>query len=385
MQKLPATSVYSAISKRIADGEYGTAIDKLNELVRVGNDSPTIRRLLSLAYACAGNDRKSLAELKAARKLKPASAGDEIAFGRALAGKNLHRAALECFLQALQVEPDNVVALSLVGMAYERQGKPDVATKYGRKVLKFLDAEAQAQKLEPVARERPKPFDPSARQRNIIAYSLFGKKTYYHDAALTAARMAQAIYPEWTCRFYCSPDIPEALLQHLNQMGAQTLVAPSSPDDWTGLFWRFWAFDDPNVDVVLIRDVDSPFTVRERLAVDDWLASDFPFHVIRDHIWHMEPMMAGLWGGFTGLLPAMKPLTEGYVPADEGRYQDQRFLRLNIWPRIRDATLAHDRYYELLESRSPPAHPTAELNHIGFAWRRKGRRNAYADFIGLPG
>jgi hypothetical protein len=98
----------------------------------------------------------------------------------------------------------------------------------------------------------------------------------------------------------------------------------------------------------------------------------------------MEPIMAGLWGGFTGLLPAVKPLTESYAPDDEGRYQDQRFLRLNVWPRIRHATLAHDRHYRLGESRLPPHHPTEQLHHIGFAWQKKGRRSTYAKFIGLP-
>jgi hypothetical protein len=51
-------------------------------------------------------------------------------------------------------------------------------------------------------------------------------------------------------------------------------ISPRNSVNWSGLFWRFYAFDDPNVNVVMVRDVDSPFTLRERLAVEDWLASD---------------------------------------------------------------------------------------------------------------
>ena len=65
--------------------------------------------------------------------------------------------------------------------------------------------------------------------------------------------------------------------------------------NWSGLFSRFYGFDDPTVNVVMVRDVDSPFTLRERLVVEDWLASELPFHVIRDHYNHSEPMRAGLW------------------------------------------------------------------------------------------
>src|SRR5207302_11089623 len=99
--------------------------------------------------------------------------------------------------------------------------------------------------------------------------------------------------------------------------------------NWSGLFWRFYAFDDPEVNVVMVRDIDSPFTLRERLAVEEWLASEFPFHVIRDHYNHSEPMMAGLWGGWTRLLPPMRALVERHLPQARDRYSDQEFLRLH--------------------------------------------------------
>jgi len=76
---------------------------------------------------------------------------------------------------------------------------------------------------------------------------------------------------------------------------------------YSGLMWRFLPFDDPEVDIVLVRDVDSPITLRERAGVDLWLKRDAPFHVMRDHIQHTAPILAGLWGGFTRLLPPLRP------------------------------------------------------------------------------
>jgi hypothetical protein len=55
-----------------------------------------------------------------------------------------------------------------------------------------------------------------------------------------------------------------------------------------------------------VRDVDSPILPRERAGIDLWLASDAPFYCLRDNPIHAEPMLAGMWGGFTGLLPNTK-------------------------------------------------------------------------------
>jgi hypothetical protein len=64
------------------------------------------------------------------------------------------------------------------------------------------------------------------------------------------------MFPEFTARFYCAPDVPRWVLQTLTAAEAHVIMttargsAPTSP--FAGLFWRFLAFDDPNVDVVLV-------------------------------------------------------------------------------------------------------------------------------------
>ena len=44
------------------------------------------------------------------------------------------------------------------------------------------------------------------------------------------------------------------------------------------------------------RDLDSRFSNREQVAVDDWLKSDKTIHVMRDHPLHDLSMFGGLWG-----------------------------------------------------------------------------------------
>lgn len=58
-----------------------------------------------------------------------------------------------------------------------------------------------------------------------------------------------------------------------------------------GMLWRFSIAGDESVDRYVIRDVDSRLNTRERLAVQDWIESGFPLHVMRDHPYHVAPIM----------------------------------------------------------------------------------------------
>jgi hypothetical protein len=82
--------------------------------------------------------------------------------------------------------------------------------------------------------------------------------------------------------------------------------------------------------------------------------------------------MAGMWGGFTGLLPPLGPAAARFLPPDRSRYVDQQFLRRFVLPRIRDATLAVDSVYALGESVDfPPGCPAAGSIRAGSGWSRK--------------
>jgi hypothetical protein len=62
--------------------------------------------------------------------------------------------------------------------------------------------------------------------------------------------------------------------------------------------WRFLVASDPNIERYVIRDIDSRISRREKLAVDEWIASGKQFHVMRDHPSHSNNAMSGgMWGG----------------------------------------------------------------------------------------
>jgi hypothetical protein len=56
--------------------------------------------------------------------------------------------------------------------------------------------------------------------------------------------------------------------------------------------WRFLTLPDSHVDVMVFRDLDSQILKREITAVNEWLNSSYPMHVMRDHP-HHGPVVLG--------------------------------------------------------------------------------------------
>ena len=178
----------------------------------------------------------------------------------------------------------------------------------------------------------------------VISFSLWGDDPKYTVGALRNADLGALLYPGWQCRFYCASSVPEPIIAQLRGLPHVRVVAMAEPGDWRGLFWRFYPASDPDVAVMLSRDTDSRLTARERAAVDEWLASDRDFHVMRDHPEHGVSILGGMWGVRNGLLPDMRALIDAQRHDD--RWQvDQEFLDAVIAPRVRRCWLEHDEYF----------------------------------------
>ena len=156
--------------------------------------------------------------------------------------------------------------------------------------------------------------------------------------------------------------------QGLADLGATVVMKPRPAVRHAGLFWRFLVADDPGVDRFLVRDADSLLTVRERVAVDDWLLGDRPFHAMRDWWSHTDLLLAGMWGGTGNLLRGISRQIDRYLARPEvaNRALDQGFLARIVWPAIAGRCLVHDDYYGSLGARPfPPLGRLPEGQHVG--------------------
>lgn len=195
----------------------------------------------------------------------------------------------------------------------------------------------------------------------IISFSLWGGSKIYNYGALENALLAPEVYPGWKCRFYVGRGVLDAVRQRLESMDHVEIVDMDMDDMFSNTLWRFTpAFTTDHT--VIVRDCDSRLNIRERLAVDEWLASDRDFHVMRDHPrGHFGRVLAGMWGARNGSLKPFRAAFERHAEKRTNRYLHDMDLLVNeVYPHVE--AFVHDEYFRY-ESH---ARPFPKSDHKGF-------------------
>jgi hypothetical protein len=165
-----------------------------------------------------------------------------------------------------------------------------------------------------------------------LSFSLWGNKPIYNVGAIRNAELWKEIYPEWKMVVFYDNSVPEKTIQKLKSM--DVICEDMTGKNIYGMFWRFFAVDLPNSEYSIFRDTDSRISLREKLAVDEWLSSGKTLHVMRDHPYHMIPCgndRLGILGGMWGIKSKKIPLTKminAYPNKGKIFYgEDQTFLK----------------------------------------------------------
>jgi hypothetical protein len=142
--------------------------------------------------------------------------------------------------------------------------------------------------------------------KKIISFSLWGDNPKYTIGAIKNVELSKTIYPDWICRFYCGKSVPLDIIEKLKSYDNVEVIEMDEDGNWSGMFWRFYPASEDDVDIIISRDCDSRLSLRERLAVKEWIDSDKGFHIMRDHPQHGTQILGGMWGVKKGVLPQMK-------------------------------------------------------------------------------
>ena len=185
----------------------------------------------------------------------------------------------------------------------------------------------------------------------VISYSLWGEKPQYTIGAIRNADLAAKLFPDWTCLFYCWNSVPSDIVKELKSR-PNVIIRPVEGDyntaDSRGMFHRFIPAGEDSVEYMISRDTDSRLSERERLAVEDWIASGADLHVMRDHPYHGVPLLGGMWGVKGGKLKGISYAMEAFTPtSDKG--QDQAFLWKWVWEKVNTGELSvcvHDPFFQ---------------------------------------
>lgn len=335
---------------------------------------PSSNAGLFAAYALrdAGNLEQARQAFEAYAEGHPEDFDGWVGLGTFLKRHGHYEAAREPLRRALAIREDVPVRNAYIASLW-RTGAFDQAQKEGLKNLQrkqelafetFSNSPFKNYKLA----EGGRGFDPENREKNIIAFSLWGDRPEYVTGAIVNAQIAQHIYVRWTPRFYCDTTVPHDAREALKAYGAQVVLMTKPEHARIRPMWRFLAADDPDINVFVCRDSDSRLNAKELLAVHDWVESGKRFHVMRDHIYHHELILAGMWGGTAGVLPNLGDWLNSASAYFDNRFGDQAFLADMIWPLIQGDVRIHDTAYGFPDGTAfPRGYDLPGLIHVGGA------------------
>lgn len=183
-----------------------------------------------------------------------------------------------------------------------------------------------------------------------LSFSLWGDKPIYNVGAIRNAELWKTIYSDWKMVVFYDSSVPENTIVQLKNLTVECI--DMTDKNIYGMFWRFFAVDLPDSEYSIFRDTDSRISIREKMAVDEWLQSGKTLHVMRDHPYHMIPCgndRLGILGGMWGIKSKKIPLTkmiQNYPNKSKIFYgEDQTFLR-TVYSLFEKERFTHDEFFE---------------------------------------
>lgn len=222
---------------------------------------------------------------------------------------------------------------------------------------------------------------------NVISFSVFGKDPKYTVGLLKNLELSKIIYPNWIVYIYYNNTVPEEFIEKYKKFDNVVLYDMSNYNI-PGMFWRFLPFQE--VERFISRDADSRLSMREKLAVDEWIHSDKTLHIMRDHPHHDVCIFGGMFGLKIDQNFILEyKINEWIIDKDKSlfnRMGDVYFLRDVVYSNYVDKgdVLAHDSVYTNKYPFSKPfPTPMVDYRFVGEIYHPDDNRYyQFMDWIG---
>lgn len=182
----------------------------------------------------------------------------------------------------------------------------------------------------------------------VISFSLYGSNPIYTIGCIKNAELNKTIFPNWEMWVYHNNTVPQEILHELTTLGVK-LINANQNNGFFGSLWRFNPICDKNVEYFISRDCDSRISIRDEVAVNEWIESGKNFHILREHpIGHGWVINAGMWGAKGGAIPNFNEMMLDYLsknPRTSDKSIDQCFLRDVVHPIVKESLFLHDEYF----------------------------------------
>lgn len=179
---------------------------------------------------------------------------------------------------------------------------------------------------------------------NVFSFCLYGPyaEMYYRGMKENIALVATH-FPGWKVYVYVGPDVTEDMMQFLRNQ-PNVVVRETGVTGAPNMIHRFYAIDEPDVQLMMVRDADSRIHWKDRWAIREFVKSSFLVHTVRDNKEHTAKMMGGLWGIKKAAGINMRETYAAFkdeVDAEKSLGHDQNFLGEVLYPQIWKNLLVH--------------------------------------------
>jgi hypothetical protein len=194
----------------------------------------------------------------------------------------------------------------------------------------------------------------------VFSFCLYGpERPLYYLGMIENVELIQQHFPEWKVYVYHAPDVTEQMITKLRSY-SNVVLRPTGVTGPVNMIHRSFAIDEPDVEVMLVRDADSRVHWRDRWAIHDFLNSpEYLAHTIRDNKVHTVALMGGLWGMRKGMNINIQDEYIKYKSTEtEVLYgADQQFLQIVIYPKLLPKLLVHHSNNTLYAGEHPREFP----------------------------
>ena len=333
--------------------QFAQAISAAKKLLRNYPDNYVAWRLLCEAHMGLRDFDVALCAIERARTLRPSNFHYQKLYAICLKEIGDYQQAKDLLRELHCLQPADLLIIDALKVCHFRLGDEQTARSFGSLKLRLLEKQFSGG----TERRELKPLNGSVTGKSVVSFGAWGTQERYCIGAMVNARLVKTLMPGWIARFYVGVDIPAHVISDLRTQGAEIIMPQEVPEFVPNYISRFLVADDLSVCRFVCRDCDSRITIKDVAAVTEWIASPYRYHVMRDHIFHSDLILAGLWGGVSNPELPMTKLIHTFQKASryDNRYGgDQVFLGSVIWPRIHNDVLSHDSYYRLGNTRPFP-------------------------------
>lgn len=181
----------------------------------------------------------------------------------------------------------------------------------------------------------------------VFSVCLWGNDSKYTIGAIKNADLAKQYYPDFQYWIYIHKEsVPQNIIDELTKKdNVKIIFKEGNLNTCKPMMWRFESILNSNVEVMIVRDVDTRILLREKLAVYEWLQSDKLIHIMRDHPHHNCKILGGMWGMKQNNLCNWNKLFNTVIQTSSRNY-DQLFVSNVIYSIYKNSAMIHASYHK---------------------------------------